>query len=123
MTPEQRAHDLAGRTWRAAIERRRSAGAVDLLTAELLPLCREAEARQWQPIETAPKDGTVIRLLDYRGDVYAGFWIPGVPKKRRPEGYDKFPWGTLDTGVDDCLQGSPNDGSFTHWMPLPEPPK
>lgn len=65
---------------------------------------------QWQPIETAPKDGK--NVLIYRlgsGDQRAtigsldeeGVW-------QSPEAYYIWSWF---------------DFSPTHWMPLPEPPK
>jgi len=68
---------------------------------------------KWQPIETAPKDGTYILLLGDSGytttphRVAVGCWI---------EGYRDF-WinHSNDAFTDD---GEPP----THWMPLPEPP-
>jgi len=61
----------------------------------------------WQPIETAPKDGTVI--LGYcRGIQKVVNWI---------KGFDKW---TLIFSFDPN-----NDGWYepTHWQPLPENPK
>lgn len=54
---------------------------------------------EWRPIETAPKDGTVIDL-----------WVPEFGRLTN-EWFD------------------PEDDSWTfpgqptHWMPIPEPPK
>ena len=68
---------------------------------------------EWQPIETAPKDGTKVLLVSNRGQVYIGQydddrWV------RKPEPY----W---------CIAGMPKTHARaqrpTHWMPLPEPPK
>lgn len=62
---------------------------------------------EWQPIETAPKDGTAV--LGATTDLFDGgcevvFWDD-----------DREMWGTND---------GPYffKGRFTHWMPLPEPP-
>lgn len=59
---------------------------------------------KWQPIETAPKDGTDILLgfaNDNRPAVVAGW-------------YDN--WEEYDTI--NVVKGRP-----THWMPLPEAPE
>lgn len=62
---------------------------------------------EWQPIETAPRDGRVI---------LAGYW--------RDEGW----WSDLYDATPD--EFAADDHGFTrdlapltHWMPLPEPPK
>jgi len=65
----------------------------------------------WQPIETAPKDGTEILLADER--VSGGFMT--VVSFEVVEGND-WVWHTND-GI------SYHEKAFTHWMPLPEPPK
>ena len=51
---------------------------------------------EWQPIETAPKDGTRILM-----------WS----QKHSSVSYDSW--------ADFCRMNNP---SFTHWMPLPPPP-
>ena len=59
---------------------------------------------KWQPIETAPRDGTYIDIWSPRdGRVTEVFWDT--------EGDD---WVSLCT----VWSGNP-----THWMPLPEPPE
>lgn len=66
---------------------------------------------RWQPIETAPKDGTEI-LVFVGGTIIIGSWSNG--SVLRDEGwYDaeagvKFVNGLLDP---------------THWQPLPSPPR
>jgi hypothetical protein len=53
----------------------------------------------WQPIETAPRDGTVI-LVYAPGLFQTAAWVDGY-------------WTTAcENWLDDV----------THWMPLPEPP-
>lgn len=67
---------------------------------------------QWQPIETAPKDGT--RLLAYWPPVFGGdnagcattWW---VVTSSGLFGWES-PWEYADREP-------------THWMPLPEPPR
>ena len=65
----------------------------------------------WRPIETAPKDGTILLLTDGR-DVVAGLWDAADPKYR---------WCFLDSPP--ALNGMPdNRHGPTHWTPLPDPP-
>ena len=60
----------------------------------------------WQPIETAPTDGTTILIAtrSYNGGVCMAAWVGEAP----------FPTFMDETG----------DSYFdaTHWMPLPPPP-
>ena len=63
-----------------------------------------ADAATWQPIETAPKDGTYVLLYEPRDDDHAievGF-------------YECETW----YGMDHIYSIYP-----THWMPLPKPPE
>jgi hypothetical protein len=60
---------------------------------------------EWQPIETAPKDGTVI--LAYRYQLGSLSWI--VIMFDRIKGI----WFNYYTGQQELP---------THWMPLPEAP-
>jgi hypothetical protein len=67
----------------------------------------------WQPIETAPKDGTVIDLWcwPYNGQArrMTGYWwVRGVG------------WRT-DLRENDIAKSKWNKP--THWMPMPAPPK
>ena len=75
---------------------------IEYIRADLVP--------QWQPIETAPKDGTKI----------LGAW----PQLR------KHKWWTIQPVFFHCgdwIHGWDEDEDLalhpTHWMPLPEPPK
>lgn len=81
----------------------------------------EVQARQWQPIETAPKDGTHIMLSDGTS-VTVGHWLyqPGGTTEYRDldgrwigqDDRDEF------AGWIDWMGGI----TPTHWMPLPAPP-
>jgi hypothetical protein len=55
----------------------------------------------WQPISTAPKDGTWVLLYSQHDGIRIGNW-------------DRIEWADDGDGV--ALEP-------THWMPLPEPPK
>ena len=61
---------------------------------------------EWQPIETAPEDGTRVLLFKAGRKVCMGKYVPA-----------DWNW---------CLEGWKNsNGNFfnpTHWMPLPQPP-
>jgi hypothetical protein len=90
----------------------------------------------WQPIETAPKDGTEIMLFApvqiFQGKptserVTLGHWLheePYIHEHRDLQG--RFVDQDESEGYDGWLSW---DGGFTeenpptHWMPLPEPPK
>jgi len=59
------------------------------------------EQSQWQPIDTAPKNGTELLLLDKCGAMVTGAWDE--------IGAWMFPWGFMEINA-------------THWMPLPPLP-
>jgi len=65
---------------------------------------------EWQPIETAPRDGTRVLLSKVGStEVVSGYWN-GI----RYEDIPVDEWLTAPGG----WRRQP-----THWMPLPEPPK
>jgi hypothetical protein len=57
----------------------------------------------WRPIETAPKDGTGVLIIDANGTIGVGKYV-----SQRPYGY----WEKVD-----CL------GCPAYWRPLPEAPE
>lgn len=65
---------------------------------------------EWQPIETAPKDGTEVLTYREAGLMAVAVWVKYYPIWR---GGDESGWVVSD-GAD--LVG------VTHWMPLPNPP-
>lgn len=67
----------------------------------------------WQPIETAPKDGSEI-ILGGQGWVSAGFWSDGEECKRAEAG-----WFFEDDRASLLIARNANP---THWMPLPPSP-
>lgn len=60
---------------------------------------------EWQPIETAPKDGNEILL-----------WV--VDLGARPAFWENDVWCSPVDGH--TMYGN---GEVSHWMPLPEPPQ
>lgn len=68
---------------------------------------KEVRETDWQPIETAPKDGTVFIAASTLAD--GASWVFGTASWRNSWPHGFVERGTLATG-------------WTHWMPLPEPP-
>lgn len=62
---------------------------------------------EWQPIETAPRDGTLI-IYGGEGWVTVGRWH-----------LDEEQWWELNNDPTDAWGGADNP---TAWMPLPTPP-
>jgi len=81
----------------------------------IIALRRHVEAPQWQPIETAPKDGTAI-LLGSRGGAWVGKWLPVYVSGYRPDN----PWSSLMLNHDHMGEKRCKP---THWMPLPAAPR
>ncbi len=70
---------------------------------------------QWQPIESAPRDGS---------EVYV--WVTGNGNYKTEARFLNNKWH--DYRVDNSsgygqMEWSPIDGNITHWMPLPQPPE
>lgn len=65
----------------------------------------------WQPIETAPKDGTKIIGLR-EGQARQCYWGEYYPKQ-----YVWFTGRTLPT-----MSAEPETFQPTHWIPFPSPP-
>ena len=67
-------------------------------------LCATCKRPLWQPIETAPRDGTQVILCDQDGDILTGNYVA--------------PYWWIDQFMPPMMYGDP-----LYWMPLPEPPK
>ena len=90
---------------------------------------------KWQPIETAPKDGTWVLLIGGKTDEDDGSYKKARVNKARPvvafyvEGriywdgpnliYQDEPYWAFSFWNGDWRSGYDNP---THWMPLPTPP-
>lgn len=77
---------------------------------------------EWQPIESAPRDGTHILLF--------GIWAGEISGVSKSPVIDIGIWtgGTSDFPGDDWWSLPTGDAyacwmRATHWMPLPKPPK
>ena len=76
---------------------------------------------EWQPIETAPKDGSNILLWEGSSTTpFIGYWFPG-------ENHLKARWTAnsehYDTDGNACVIDRISSEYVTHWMPLPKPPE
>lgn len=114
---EMVAHGLSGAQTADSLQT-----AIDYATAareDLMILCERVKALanlteqdeappldEWQPIETAPKDGTLVLIFDEKVDVYMASWINQSGLHPKP--------GWIDAEGDPCEP--------THWKPLPQPP-
>ncbi len=74
---------------------------------------------EWQPIESAPKDGTELILFELVSDFCSGEKKPYVYSgKFDPDRNPKY----YETGWK-CLEYDAFNRNPTHWMPMLEPPK
>ncbi len=67
---------------------------------------------EWQPIDTAPKDGSDILAISDDLEIVTIWW-----NDDNNENDDKGCWSNSFYGM------GIEETKFTHWMPLPEPPK
>lgn len=70
---------------------------------------------EWQPIETAPRDGTTI-LCYFPLDGLGAGWCRVVPV------FFDDRYGRNWTFASRAASGFSRDYLPTHWQPLPEPP-
>jgi hypothetical protein len=66
---------------------------------------------EWQPIETAPKDGAEILATGYN------YGLMDSGRHRVITKYLDGEWADASNAFRDTF------GYLTHWMPLPEPPE
>jgi len=77
---------------------------------------------KWQPIETAPRDGTPVILCSDR-TVAIGSWNPEGDSWVDENGDIEGPAHHLEvTGFWNSSGGWFQPNEVSHWMPLPAPP-
>jgi hypothetical protein len=80
-----------------------------------------AERARWQPIETAPKDGTPV-LLWLKNKFDRNYTVMGLCDLIRIGFWQHRRWVTIE--VEDCWMPDwcPLDVNPSHWRELPSPP-
>lgn len=79
---------------------------------------------EWQPFETAPKDGSHILLNTRYGPIVAWWADIDAGDKRWVDDYEpRFCWIGHSDGKNDALFLRLDYLEPSHWMPLPEPPR
>ena len=72
---------------------------------------------EWQPIETAPKDGTRILVFTVHGEIEISEWYS----------LEHFHYKYIADNLFEKIVDEPNEGWNSNtpifWMPLPEPPE
>jgi hypothetical protein len=77
----------------------------------------ESDMSEWQPIETAPKDGTSILVIYEGGQMIVSYWRVTESTTNGTVDYHMERWVTpwmAKPGVEPAP---------THWQPLPDLPK
>jgi hypothetical protein len=75
---------------------------------------------EWKPIETAPKDGSVIQLMKWHDVIptfYSAWWAPAEEIYKEFEGHY---WVLNDD--DSQLIEEDEDMQLWYWKPLPQRP-
>ncbi len=83
----------------------------------------EQEESGWRPIETAPRDGTLVRLCVKGYEPTVGKLVTEHSTEVGGQWVDFDPEGAFETDFE--LREHLKNGLYepTHWMPLTEPPK
>ena len=83
----------------------------------------------WQPIETAPTNGTEVLVYREDSGVFLARWIAPIDfmteRELEHESLSEDAANEADWFYADFVQGGrlSNDGMPTHWMPLPDAPE
>lgn len=77
---------------------------------------------EWQPIETAPKDGTWILGVNNRGNQAVIIWRDAAFYENGRGPYPGWIHPFTHGHLSDFWNGMVGSVA-THWQPLPEPPK
>lgn len=92
------------------------------LHADCRKLERELAARQWQPIETAPKDGTEIIVWREDAGTFMARWIEPANflTEKEIENWSEHDVWEPDWFYADFVSGGRLEPGPTHWTPLPQ---
>lgn len=82
-------------------------------------LTGEESMSDWQPIETAPKDGTQILVYTVHGDIELSEWFVTETVVHDPVIVNGE---TLYRHREEAYYSGWNSNEPTHWLPLPPPP-
>lgn len=74
--------------------------------------CRGTEMSDWQPIETAPKDGRQFLMVRFGWEAQPTYNVVYFDEE-----HPNYPWAIQDSDT------AYHPDFPTHWMPLPEPPQ
>jgi hypothetical protein len=85
---------------------------------------------EWQPIESAPLDGSHVLLLTTSHGAVEAWFAPSSSWEHHEYGtqHEGAVWVCADDAfqieVEECgpEHGGNHHGTATHWMPLPAPP-
>ncbi|MGA9651891.1 hypothetical protein [Pedobacter sp.] len=80
---------------------------------------------EWQPIDTAPKDGREILVLNLFENISVAKWRPEVDEKSTSGNYGNY-WQGVCCGWEAWCGGEELNlelDKLTFWMPLPELPQ
>jgi len=86
----------------------------------------DAAVSDWQPIETAPRDGTPILLFWDEGHLdsrFVGYFDTEANEAPHRDNRSMYPFGPFVWRISMADCGAVAEELVTHWMPLPEPPK
>ncbi len=89
----------------------------DEVAQELYAQPKPASVPEWLPIDSAPKNGTVV-LLSNGKCVWAAKYVDVYTSGYRPES----PWHSMMLNGD-YIPAKDRGGIITNWMPLPAAPK
>lgn len=85
--------------------------------SRLLSEASPSPASEWQPIESAPKDGT--RIVVWNGAAHFARWSDDCHMGQ----FEKAPgWQVFECEDDTFYAWGLSASEVTHWMPLPQPP-
>lgn len=108
----EQSETAAGNGWNEAAELHQRHA--DELSHEIERMESEPRAQEWRPIESAPKDGSYVLLVNMNAKpnfrcLYIGAYRFGL---------DREPWSPEKQWRDYAGKYA----TPTHWQPLPEPP-